>query len=391
MVFPLESLPNEILIEILNSIPDLATLCNVVYTSPAARRLFEANQPVRIVEAVLTSGYTCEDIQSLVAFTAQYYAGNPPNWYTEDMADWFCHEGVIPTLLGGEDSANKPLLSSNTPLSALYCLLQRARDIANESRRYLAEALALFRSLKPRRPVGDDFTLAAGRFHGLELLLQIVEDIDRRISQDIQTEVVVTSDIGPPTWIEEQRAMRAFWRLQLAYELSCDVRKLAIFTRNSYRPNDHEARLWLDRFGSVIQRPLSSSHAALAQAAGCYNHEKETYYSPRYLCDEYDQYLPTLEYHEIACVVEYIQRRFGKDVADMVASGDGQIPIDLGWVEKAQDTRKAEDSDNLVLIHAAQTRSASGQQRWAMPTAADRLRIQRLSASAARTSRQFVD
>ncbi|KAG6036735.1 hypothetical protein E4U41_005523 [Claviceps citrina] len=288
-----ESLPCEIILEILPRITDLASLYNILRASPAALAVFNRNNPADITESVLSSGYTCQQIQSMVRFGAVQRSLKLPPWHDEEFMKFIFQE---PMQAERRVSTYEPeRLAHDTKLSVIHELLRTARDITNVSLHCLSDSLRLFRSLRPRRPVNTDFRFIAW-------------------THPPETEELEVMDIGPPTWTEEQRVMRAFWRLQVAYDALC-----ASFTRE-LPPNYGVRESHCHLYGPAVHRSVRHSQPSSIEE-DCYDVQRPALYSAgMHRTHQTRSKTPSPEYYEIVSVVDYIGERFGQELADELAS-----------------------------------------------------------------------
>lgn len=106
-------------------------------------------------------------------------------------------------------------------------------------------------------------------------------------------------DIGPPTWTEEQRVMRAFWRLQISSESL-----LGAMTRSL--PEKERPQYWRFAYKIAVQRTIHTHQPDYSLPSDCHNSGQTALYSADGHVPEGAQ--PTTlhpEYREIISVVDY--------------------------------------------------------------------------------------
>lgn len=288
----LDSLPLEIILQILASIPDLATLCNLLYASRAAWSAFFANaaRAASIAETVLSSGYTCPQIQFMIRLYAQVQCRKVPTMEHGPLFERAFRQPMQAEhrcLPAPKDAFQPDLLNRDTGRNIIYRLINTARELSNCSMNYLTDSLARLGTLEPQNSLGKDDGFG----------------VDSDAAQPI----------GPPTWMEEQRVMRAFWRLQLAYKASeeASIRRL---------PSGKDPEDWWWRHKITIHRTIRFYESGISHPADCHNGAQSALYSVNgHSLDETSPTAPHPEYQEIVSVLDYIGERFGQDAADDVA------------------------------------------------------------------------
>lgn len=224
----LDSLSSELLMLVVKQLPDLRSLYNLIRASPSAYRLFGV-YAAEIFETVLQSGadheYTCNAIRIVALLRSDAVPSEinallrpddlPPEIHTwERFDDFYRHMTTEHRFLNPKWPEEPPLrLTSRTSAAVLgSVLVSYAR---NEGRMIgcLKFYLARFQPLRPSHLANEEFTWE-GKFRG-------PNDTDHIGPWELQPEVAPfpVRDIGPPTWVEEQRVLRACWRLQIFNDL----------------------------------------------------------------------------------------------------------------------------------------------------------------------------
>ncbi|KAK8029280.1 hypothetical protein PG991_006336 [Apiospora marii] len=176
-----ERLPPELLIPILASLSGLECLDNLLRASPAAYRLFDT-YGAEIFEPVMSAGENHQFTVSLIRIAAHLRTSSlPPPVHTL----YSLRNYVV-----GETTA------------------YNHRKIVSLTVGCLDYYLGLFHALKPQQPVDKEF-----RFDHQEG--QGKYDHVGAWQLNPPLEPFPMLDAGSPTWVEEQRVMRACWRLAL--------------------------------------------------------------------------------------------------------------------------------------------------------------------------------
>ncbi|KAJ0346113.1 hypothetical protein COL154_008792 [Colletotrichum chrysophilum] len=202
----LDSLPTEILSEVISYIADLRTLYHLITASPSVSRIFDSpTMGPEAFEHVLANSTAPQvfGLVRLVAIVRTATADDPPATSLDAFVKRANHHM--------QHSGRGQFYSSIPPLTRTYqrqktgavrSLLQIARRIAYLTPACLSYYREQWLSATPSHAEGDMrgwvYKTWKNRYAG------------RPYSPD---------DIGPPVWIEEHRVTRGFWRLQLLYEL----------------------------------------------------------------------------------------------------------------------------------------------------------------------------
>ncbi|KAK2020523.1 hypothetical protein LX32DRAFT_669148 [Colletotrichum zoysiae] len=202
--FSLDMLPREILILILAELPDVRALYQLIRASPAACRLYTAvgaevlervlarsvppqiHELIRLAVAVSTSTPTSPIAPSFAAFLDRHIRP------AADDHDYFPSSPPLGQVCGGEKELRRVLLVARriaclTPI-CIAGYRERCLSITPSHRTECGGGSSQGAASKPWKE----------RFEGTPYRPQ---------------------DVGPPTWIEEQRVVRGLWRLQVFHEL----------------------------------------------------------------------------------------------------------------------------------------------------------------------------
>ncbi|KAI1130665.1 hypothetical protein F5Y10DRAFT_111939 [Nemania abortiva] len=212
-----ERLPAEILLPVLKQLPEITSLSHVLKASPHVYRFFET-YGVEIFESILTSGTIHQYTSAIIRIVTMLRSSTlPPDVLDlESFEDMYVYETQM--LRYPDQGVRIPLrLSPATPAATLRGIM--ASHCKNE--RLMVSCLKFyldrFRPLRPLHVEEPEQCREEYEWRG----------VDSRIasefvgSWEVKPEVcpAEVSDIGPPTWIEEQRVLRALWRNQLFLQL----------------------------------------------------------------------------------------------------------------------------------------------------------------------------
>ncbi|CZR70294.1 uncharacterized protein PAC_20196 [Phialocephala subalpina] len=214
----LEWLAPELLLPILKHLPDLECLDNLLGASPAAFRLFNIHGG-EIFEAILTEcsntniihKFTCALIridalvrssslppeinclisfQNLVRHESTPHRFNPPKW-----------------------TLGPTKISSQVPTNVLREVLATHRKITCLTISCLSFYLRRFTPLRPSHLVDKTYRFINGATGASR------SEYYPAWKENPALEPFPVVDIGHPTWVEEQRVFRAFWRVQLVHDM----------------------------------------------------------------------------------------------------------------------------------------------------------------------------
>ncbi|KAK7957710.1 hypothetical protein PG988_012558 [Apiospora saccharicola] len=229
---PFERLPTEIIVDILLWLDELVSLDCLLHASPVVYRIFD-EFAVRVTEAILYNGYgpirkglhtvepdkpsrVCSFVPVQMYMVAMIRSGTLP---LPDLAE-FVARVIMPYHL---DDAGPPytgplpfsprVLPADTPPAVVRSLVATSRHLTALSVECLKFYLDRFRSIRPSHPIVSerDFDKLHPKVrHNLDL---------EPWKNEPEGHQVPVQDHGPPTWLEEQRVLRAFWCLQMIVDL----------------------------------------------------------------------------------------------------------------------------------------------------------------------------
>jgi hypothetical protein len=205
-----ENLAPELLLMIINHIQDLVSLDSLLRSSPAIYRLFESNA-VSITEAVLSFGHIHGHTRVMIRIIALIRSSTLPKplQNLQEFRRCVTYNALNNRVRPMKDGLSPSYLSEDTTPAVLRSILASARRIECLSLDCLEHYLSRFRALRPETPGGRpprSYCPPKG-FIGWKEAAQ---------PEGKKYEV---EDVGPPSWVEEQRVIRAFWRVQVWYDL----------------------------------------------------------------------------------------------------------------------------------------------------------------------------
>lgn len=213
-----EDLPTEIKVHILSELRDLGSLGALFHASPTLYRTFGHN--IRdYTEAIFASGYVCGHIAVLFRICALIQSGRLPVHTTKEFfrrvtGEAMCYYmrirespwGVAPRKLDGEVD---PVIVRR--------LLVTSRLIQNLADRCLHVYLERFKSLRPES--NPSWQKGSRKRVGRPYHVDYIDGKPAGTPYNVQ-------DLDGFQWEEEQRVLRAIWRVQLIYELKRAVLKV---------------------------------------------------------------------------------------------------------------------------------------------------------------------
>jgi len=202
----LEDLAPELLLNIICRLPDLVSLDSLIRASPVISRLFN-DYAVEITEAILSSGYICGHIRVIVRIIALVRSGTLPIRDIREFTSRVAQEALRFRVRGSREGLSPEHLAKDTKPAIIRSILATARQLTWVSLDCLKFYLLRFRAIRP-----DHFVDKKFKFY-----TKATESQDKTYIPAWQLrpkgQRFNVQDVGPPSWTEEQRVTRAFWRL----------------------------------------------------------------------------------------------------------------------------------------------------------------------------------
>lgn len=211
----IERLPPEILLPIVSSLPGLDALWNLMRASPNTFRLFN-NHAIAITEGILSGPNSIMPSKAQGLVRGVILARSevlPFKSLHEFRARFLCE--IFNVLVGNNQWSMflgpGTLSVSNLPIAAVRSVVATSYQIAALSQACLASCLERLRAIKVSHPVNpmicytDDYDRPGEMFRAFE-----------RVYPGAPAKMV---DSGNPRWLEEMRAVRAIWAIQMVGEM----------------------------------------------------------------------------------------------------------------------------------------------------------------------------
>ncbi|KAF9871948.1 hypothetical protein CkaCkLH20_10580 [Colletotrichum karsti] len=204
----LDHLPTEILERIIFSITDLRSIYHLVVASPAASRVFESSEVgPKALDHVLT-GSMSPHVVELVRLVGLIRTATPERPPTSSLSDFVekytkCQDGSASSIASAAPNLASSLRGQSPQL--VRGMLLTARRICCLAWACLEYYRSRWSSVTPAHLEGP-FAWGAGR--------------EKPWRQNPPGKTYELQPIGPSCWMEEQRVMRGFWRLQLLFDLN---------------------------------------------------------------------------------------------------------------------------------------------------------------------------
>lgn len=209
----LELLAPEILLQIVTKLPGLDTLWNLMRASPHTWRVFDRNALV-IIQGILSGPNSVlpSSTSELIRAVILVRSGILPFRDLQDLKKNFLMRQFQsgPYLYMKDPLVPELLATSTIPVAALRSVVATAYHLSSLAQACLESCLARVRdpSFRPMHAYDPE-----------PFYLGPIKPEDRVF---VGTPVKVV-DAGEPTWIEEMRALRAMWVIQLIGEMQCLV------------------------------------------------------------------------------------------------------------------------------------------------------------------------
>lgn len=290
---PLDLLPGEILLTILTQLPDLASLDSAMRASPLFYCLFDT-YPVKVFEAVLncggmrlssytTTGYTCSHIRVMICTIAHIRSStfskhihNLHELEQRVFGEAMCHR-TRPSHNGFAPET----IDRNVEAAMLRSILATARRITWLTITCIESYLKRFQMLRLHELADKKFRFLTRAEDPLNPSY-VPAWRQRPATREVQDK----NNLGDPYWIEEQRIMRVFWRLQLIR----DLQAAAVASKlHGWPANDVQALR-----NGIDPLPVYNFHRYLKRAGP--------------MEDNTDERAPERE--EMFSVIEYVVQRF---------------------------------------------------------------------------------
>lgn len=208
----METLPFELLCDIVSRLDDCTSLYNLLRASPAISRLFD-HEGLQLARTVFSKDTVCDQIRESISLLAMLDSSTFPYPSLDAFIAGFVHitvKDVCPQRPGDPRPTGVPLpndLPDITPIPTIRRVLSIYAQIVHLTVGCLDHYLEKFNALQPENIVDP------------ETRYSINPNKTPPWTQRFESFKVPVSDYGPPVWEEEQRVSRALWRIKLIYDL----------------------------------------------------------------------------------------------------------------------------------------------------------------------------
>lgn len=208
----METLPFELLHDIVSRLDDCTSLYNLLRASPAISRVFD-HDGLQLTRAIFSKDNKCDQIRESISLVAILDSSSFAYPSLDAFITGFIHvtvKDIRPQRPGDPRPTSAPLphdLPDNTPIPTTRRVLSICAQIAYLTVACLEHYLEKFNALR----------------------LDNMVDPEARYSRDLKKIPPWTqrfksfkppiNNYGPPVWEEEERVSRALWRIQLFYDL----------------------------------------------------------------------------------------------------------------------------------------------------------------------------
>ena len=213
------ALPLEVLLQILQDVPDLQCLDSILQASSSASRLF-STFGVKIIAAIVDKGALCSSIYDLIRLVALIrtsswaeYVNSINNFRFQLIPPLFGYYDSGPVHYrwtehhGTDDGHKRNSFGFRTTPDILRSLLVTHRQIMSHTWGVLNFYLTRFRQVRPRYPSDPSFEFNIYS-HGVKPWLQYPA-----------SDPYHSLDFGPATWVEVQRVCQAYWQREVLERL----------------------------------------------------------------------------------------------------------------------------------------------------------------------------
>lgn len=344
----MDKLPSELMLRILLQMDDLPSLDSVTRANAAAYRVFKAYSR-ELMEAALKTDQSCGHVKVLMRHVALICAGK---YWARSMDHLI--DDIIFYDIGAEVKYDRRQDDSPSWITLGDRIIRHILRTAGNIHRAMIGCISLlhhgFIQLQPEHPVDEKFQyLTPGIVPGHHKYVPVW------ISRPAGYKVPTPTDLQP-VWAEEQRVLRAFWRIQMVYELKLAGRQ----RRLNWAKEDldrlakiHAIKPVVDEFvGSSILRnryrdtPKTVLIESMSKVAPEPTDQIYTF-SAHYKIRDHGRHrehcsypfkgdVPS-EYEEMVTVIEYLRETYGCARADAIASANrpiGHIAADLDAAQR---------------------------------------------------------
>ncbi|EXF81946.1 hypothetical protein CFIO01_02654 [Colletotrichum fioriniae PJ7] len=209
----LDCLPAEVFEQIILSITDLRSIYNLVVASPAASRVFVSSQVGPEALDSIFSGSMSPDVVALICLVSLARTATSDHAPASSLQDFV---EMYTKCLGRSDSSRPSVaMALDLATSLRGQSPQLVRGILLTARRICCLTWACLEHYR------NQWSLVSPAH--LESPFRYGTGYEKPWRQNPRGKLYKPKPIGPACWMEEQRIMRGFWRLQLLFELNLAI------------------------------------------------------------------------------------------------------------------------------------------------------------------------
>ncbi|TFA98354.1 hypothetical protein CCMA1212_009839 [Trichoderma ghanense] len=243
----IETIPDKILLNIITHLPGLDTLWNLLTASPRCFRLFN-NQPVALIEQIFSSPTSIlpPKAQELVRAVILTRGGTLPFKNLHEFKYHFIHHKTPVQTIRDKTCVNlnpETLTNHSIPPSVYLSVVATAHHISALAHACLKFYLSQIHNPNVFAPQHAQLPLPEYRLRGSNPPEGDTTPAWHQVFFGVPYEVV---DAGPPSWVEEMRAVRALWVIQLVGDVRCLVLKDLTASGWSYDDINRTLPKWAD-------------------------------------------------------------------------------------------------------------------------------------------------
>lgn len=298
-----EDLPYEIQTEVISYIYDPGSLGALFHASPVAYRTF-GDDARSLVEKIFASGYVCGHTAVLFRLCALIRTGRLPVSDTPSFRKRVTAEALLyQTRVRESKTGIAPRsLDHDIDPSIVRSLLVVARHASNLAWDCLSTCLERLKALRPQHPLEAE---TFDRYY-YDCKLEWQPRPEGRFF-----EISVSDQLS---WDEEQRAVRAVWRLQLIYELKRAVNAGIVEWTDTVLSSTKAFDL------QSIQYQLSAFYGARDNYLQLVHDGGRGDYPSWYdTITDYLGYGP--EFEEISAIIHFVRGKYGTHIAGRMRNG----------------------------------------------------------------------
>ncbi|KXH59342.1 hypothetical protein CSAL01_09147 [Colletotrichum salicis] len=251
----LDGLPPEILEQIIFSVTDLRSIYHIVAASPAASRVFESSQVGPKALDNVSSVSMSPDVVQLIRLVSLVRASTSEYLSAPSLQDFVERYTKCQGRSDSSVSSVAPDLATSLRLQSPHLV----RGILLTARRICCLTWACLEYYRSQWPSVTPAHLESPFRWGV--------GYEKPWRQNPRGTLYEPQPIGPACWMEEQRVMRGFWRVQLLFETANEKLLLTFFSKAGPGRGRSSLPLWTlsitSKAASFFPQTLGASQSLL--------------------------------------------------------------------------------------------------------------------------------